>query len=138
MKNMIFFMMVVLMGCTEVENVSSECIPSEAIGQNTTKAQDEALLQKVYGEILKLSESVKCEDDANWRFTPIGEKACGGPNSYIAYHNRIDTECFLKKVEYYTSQTKLFNSKHGVVSDCMLVSPPNSIKCDNNKPVFVY
>jgi hypothetical protein len=38
-----------------------------------------ASLEKMHVEILSLSTSKQCENSADWAFTSIGSKACGGP-----------------------------------------------------------
>ena len=40
---------------------------------------------------LRAVDTVDCVDDSQWEFTAIGSKACGGPQSYLAYPLSIDT-----------------------------------------------
>jgi hypothetical protein len=55
-------------------------------------------------------QSVNNENPADWNFTPIGSKACGGPTGFIAYSLKLNTTDFLDKVEKYTPK-KEFNNK---------------------------
>ena len=88
-------------------------------------------------EIIRLSESVPCTDASEWKFTPMGSKACGGPARYIAYHQSIERN-FLDLVERFTALQKAYNEQNNVLSDCMLVGPPRTIQCEGNKAVLIY
>ena len=88
-------------------------------------------------EIIELSESIPCTNASEWKFTPMGSKACGGPTRYIAYHQSIEKR-FLDLVQSFTAIQKAYNEKNNVVSDCMLVGLPKSIQCEGNKAVLVY
>lgn len=88
-------------------------------------------------EIIRLSESVACTNASEWKFTPMGSKACGGPARYIAYHQSIERN-FLDLVERFTALQKAYNEQNNVLSDCLLVGPPRTIQCEANKAVLVY
>ncbi|MBM3426773.1 MAG: hypothetical protein FJX97_07255 [Bacteroidetes bacterium] len=88
-------------------------------------------------EIIRLSESVACTNASEWKFTPMGSKACGGPARYIAYHQSIERN-FLDLVERFTAAQKAYNETNNVLSDCLLVGPPRTIQCEANKAVLVY
>lgn len=94
-------------------------------------------LLKQQTEIIQLSESVNCTNASEWKFTPMGSKACGGPARYIAYHQSVERE-FLDLVERFTELQKAYNEQNNAVSDCMLVGPPRTIQCEGNKAVLLY
>jgi len=118
-------------GCdyiTEVEMTISNA--------NTTFEEDLATLQQMRSDIQTIAESEPCLYAANWSFTAIGSKACGGPQGYIAYSNNIDVASFLNQVETYTLAEQEFNIKWGIISTCDLALMPNGISCVNSKAVF--
>ena len=88
-------------------------------------------------EIIRLAESVPCTNASEWKFTPMGNKACGGPARYIAYHQSVERE-LLDLVEQFTIAQKAYNETNNVLSDCLLVGPPRTIQCEANKAVLVY
>ncbi len=88
-------------------------------------------------EIIRLSESVPCTNGSEWKFTPMGSKACGGPARYLAYHQSVERE-LLDLVERFTALQKAYNEQNNVLSDCMLVGPPRTIQCEGNKAVLIY
>lgn len=93
-------------------------------------------LEALEREITVLSESVSCINSSEWKFTPMGSKACGGPMKYIAYHQSVEAD-FLKLVEQFTLQQELYNQQNNVISDCALVVPPRNIICEGAKAYLV-
>lgn len=123
MKNLFWIFLFLL-------TVSFSCEDSE----NIMTSQDLIELER---EVIALSESVACTNSAEWKFTPMGSKACGGPVRYIAYHQSVEKK-FLELVDQYTFQQQEYNRKNNVISDCMLVAPPKSITCEGGKAILVY
>ncbi len=121
----------------KTDTIKLSCEPQSTISNTSTKDADTKLLEQLLVEIKNEANSKICNDSKNWQIVELGQKACGGPAAYIAYSEEIDVDCFLKKVEFYTKQTKIFNQKYSIVSDCMLLIKPAGIKCENGKPVFV-
>lgn len=105
---------------------------------NSSKEADINKLEALMTEIKGLSEQVKCENEADWKFRPIGSKACGGPTGYITYSSKIDTNAFIQKVNQYTADQHSFNEKWGVISDCSLAAKPKKVICENEKPKLLY
>lgn len=95
-------------------------------------------LQALYREIDSIAGLYVCDDVEEWQFTAIGDKPCGGPTGYIAFSSRLDTASFLNKVETYTNLQREYNLKWDVVSDCMYVTSPSRIICEDGKPKLVW
>ncbi len=94
-------------------------------------------LRSAQAEIILLAESGPCTNASEWKFTPMGNKACGGPARYIAYHQSVERE-ILDLVNRFTALQKAYNEKNNVISDCLLVGPPRTIQCEANKAILVY
>ncbi|MEJ5992931.1 hypothetical protein WG904_00780 [Pedobacter sp. Du54] len=105
---------------------------------SSSKQKDLEELANLKKDIDEWSSKVECTNAADWKFTPLGDKACGGPTGYVAYSTKIDEAEFLKKVKDYTDKQKAFNLKWDMVSDCMFMVPPKSIECVDGKPKLVY
>lgn len=103
-------------------------------GNLTVQESDEMNVLKA--EITAMANSEKCTDPADWKTVGLGVKACGGPVSYVAYSNKIDETAFLEMVELYNQRSTDYNKKYNLVSDCMLVTQPENIVCENDRPVF--
>lgn len=106
--------------------------PADENSQKYDQAQLDKMRASIESEILK----EKCTDVANWTFSPIGAKACGGPQSYIAYPKDRESD-MLPKINEYTEKVKAFNQKYGITSDCMMVNEPSGIKCNNGKAELI-
>lgn len=104
----------------------------------TSKEQDEQKLRALYQEIETLAGQFTCENANEWTFVSLGAKGCGGSIGYIAYSTKINENDFLKKVNAYTDQQKVYNIKWNIMSDCLLVAEPKGVECNNGKPKFVY
>ena len=104
----------------------------------TTQEQEMQQLEKMYTEISLLSVSQECNNSADWDYTAIGSKACGGPTGFIAYSLKINTAAFLEKVKSYTNAQKEFNEKWNISSTCEVPPAPISIKCENGKARLIY
>lgn len=119
---MLFLSVLWFTGCSLLENDSENYKLEE--------------IEVLYNEIVTLSESVPCNNSAEWKITPMGSKACGGPTRYIAYHQSVESR-FVDLVAQYTKLQAEYNRKNNIVSDCALVAEPKGIVCENGKPVFI-
>ncbi|MBW4360128.1 hypothetical protein [Flavobacterium taihuense] len=107
---------------------------------SSTKETETQNMTKMYDEIISTSmvNTNPCTNPAEWSFTTIGSKACGGSSGYIAYSLKINVTEFLKKVENYTKAEDAYNKKWGVISTCDIILPPTRVDCVNGKPTLVY
>ncbi|WP_297985606.1 hypothetical protein [uncultured Chryseobacterium sp.] len=104
--------------------------------KNNSQEKDNEDLSKLRAEIDDLINAQTCTNAEDWRISPIGSKACGGPASYLAYPKDKEDD-ILPKIQKYTRQQSAFNQKYGIVSDCMMVMPPSGVKCENGKAVLI-
>ena len=103
------------------------------------KDHTEQELKELYSEITEEISKVNCTDPKDWKFTAIGAKPCGGPSHYIAYPLiNINTDELLDQINYYSLAEKQYNRTHNVVSDCSVVSPPKTVRCQDGKAVLGY
>ncbi len=93
-------------------------------------------IEELHTEIIALSESVSCTNSAEWKFTPMGSKACGGPLRHIAYHQSVEVD-FLDLVDQYTTLQAEYNRKYNIISDCSLLIAPRGVICEGGKPIFI-
>lgn len=110
---------------------------SEKTENNFTQQQDSEDLTQIRAEIDSLIENTVCTNPSEWRISPIGAKACGGPASYLAYPIENEEEV-LPLIQRYTELNSAFNKKYNIMSDCMLVTPPSGIDCSDGKAILKY
>lgn len=109
---------------------------SERPADENSQKYDQAQLDKIKASIETEISKEKCTNVNEWTFAPMGAKACGGPQLYIAYPKNQEAT-ILPKINDYTEKVKAFNQKYNIMSDCMMIMPPTSIKCVNGKPELV-
>lgn len=136
----LFFAILMSVSCKTAQNNDPSTLPkdiSERPADENSQKYDEAQLDKLKASIESLIAKEKCTNAAEWAFSPIGSKACGGPVSYIAYPKKSEAT-ILPKIEEYTKKMSEYNKKYSIVSDCMMAAEPVSIKCVKEKAVLVY
>jgi len=106
--------------------------PKDESSQKYEQAQLDQLRASIESEVTK----EKCTGAGEWAFAPMGAKACGGPQLYIAYPKKMETT-ILERINDYTEKVKAFNQKYGVISDCMMVNEPTGVKCINGKAELI-
>lgn len=121
--------------CSSTKNANTN-LPkdiSERPADENSQKYDQAALDKLKASIESEISKEKCTDANEWTFAPMGAKACGGPQSYIAYPKKMEAT-ILVKINDYTEKVKAFNQKYNITSDCMMVMPPAAIRCNDGKP----
>lgn len=109
---------------------------SERPADEDSQKYEQAQLDKIKASIESEASKEKCTDASEWTFAPMGAKACGGPQQYIAYPKKIEAT-LLPRIEDYTQKVKTFNEKYNITSDCMMIMPPTSIKCIAGKATLI-
>ncbi|MGZ5274111.1 MAG: hypothetical protein ACXWCA_07340 [Kaistella sp.] len=103
---------------------------------NMSQQEDQQELSALIKDIDAIIATEPCADPAEWKFSAIGAKPCGGPSSYIAYPVKLEDE-LLPRIEQFTAMQSAFNKKYNLMSDCAMVMPPSEIRCENGKAVLV-
>ncbi len=127
-----------LVSCNTSKNINTN-LPkdiSERPADEDSQKYEQAQLDKLKASIESEASREKCTSASEWTFAPMGAKACGGPQQYIAYPKKIETT-ILPRIEEYTQKVKAFNEKYNIISDCMMVMPPTSVKCINGKAQLI-
>jgi hypothetical protein len=90
----------------------------------TAGAQDGAALAAAVRDLVG---TAACTDDAQCRTLPYGAKACGGPQSWLAWSTLVSDEAALRKAaERFASWRREDLRASGTVSDCLLVADPGA------------
>tara|TARA_R110002049_G_scaffold285400_1_gene466265 strand:- start:13088 stop:13486 length:399 start_codon:yes stop_codon:yes gene_type:complete len=103
-----------------------------------TQETERAELNILKSDIETLANTSVCNESTECKYLAFGNKPCGGPWSYLIYSTSIDEEKLQDLVKEYNEKESAFNAKWGVFSDCAFVSPPSSVKCENNTCVAIY
>ncbi|MDX5586005.1 MAG: hypothetical protein QNK20_14015 [Aureibaculum sp.] len=113
------------------------CSLEGATGQEQQEL-DLKVLSNLGDDINVLIESSVCTDETECAFIAFGTKPCGGPWGYLVYSNSIDTDELIEKVERFNQLQNTYNLRYNIISDCSVVSPPDTLICEDNKCKAVY
>ncbi|PKF74408.1 hypothetical protein [Chryseobacterium sp. PMSZPI] len=123
-----------LVSCNSTKNANNNLpidIADRPIDEDSQK-YDQAQIDKLKASIESEVSGEKCNNASEWTFAPMGIKSCGGPQLYIAYPKKIEAT-ILPRINEYTDKVRVFNEKYNIMSDCVMVMPPTSLKCVNGK-----
>lgn len=79
-------------------------------------------------QIRALIGSAACSDASQCRTLPIGARACGGPEGYLAYSTSSSPEPeLLALAERHKQERADFHAKSGVMSNCRFMPDPGAV-----------
>lgn len=94
-----------------------------APAQAPAPKQDDLLAQ-----IRALIGNASCTDGSQCRTLPIGARACGGPEGYLAYSTSSAPEAELKALaERHKQERADFHAKSGIMSNCRFMPDPGAV-----------
>ncbi len=125
MKYLLVFLTFLAIDCSNADDIVSQEVEKKA-------------LETLAKEIKTLADASICSSEFTCDYVGFGSKPCGGNWEYLVYSNSIDVVDFLAKVKTYNELEKKYNAKYSIMSDCMAVSPPNKIICENGKCKAIY
>ena len=80
-------------------------------------------------QIKDLVAETGCTENSQCSYMAYGSKACGGPQGYLVFSSEVDTVKLKNLVANYTAAEAAYNEQNGIVSDCSVVTPPQTIGC---------
>ncbi|MGY5798283.1 hypothetical protein [Rheinheimera faecalis] len=105
---------------TPVQPQKSELVAPAAAP--TTAMQWRQLLQQEKAKIIKLVGEAKADTAKQCRLLALGQKACGGPESYLAYSISETDEKLLKQHAFmYKQLQQQMQAQSGLLSNCAVV-----------------
>lgn len=108
--------------CSGVAGSSSEA-PAPAPVKAAPPAASAGLMQQIQSEI----GDAACDSSAQCKTVAIGHKACGGPESYLAWSTkRSDGAKIARLAADHAAERKAQNTKSGMMSTCSLVIDPGA------------
>ena len=69
-----------------------------------------------------------CTDSGQCRTLPVGARACGGPEGYLAYSTAGGKEATLRALaEQHPQEARAANAKSGMISTCRFMPDPGAV-----------
>jgi hypothetical protein len=86
---------------------------------------DEAMIERLRREAKALAHVAGCTAADQCALLPLGQRACGGPEEYIAYCPRTtDVPALKRKADELARAERAYNTKNGLASSCEMRQPP--------------
>ncbi|TVZ26170.1 hypothetical protein JM83_1123 [Gillisia sp. Hel_I_86] len=114
-------------------------IVSAASCQNTDEAQNVSLqdLEQQLEALQAFVDQSNCTQNSQCSYIAYGTKACGGPKGYLVFSTNVDMDQLKVMVAKYSKAEATYNKQNGIISDCSIPAPPQSIKCSDGKCIAV-
>lgn len=107
------------------------CAAADAPVAQAAAVDTAALYRQIRDEV----GDARCSTNEQCRSTPLGHKACGGPEGYLAWSTLASNEKRLTDLlGQYNAARKLESQQPGRVSDCSMVQDPGA-RCEANRCV---
>lgn len=104
--------------------------------QQVTSDEARYLLDLQKAAIYNYVAEFSCTEDGSCLTMPLGAKPCGGPWEYLVYPSSVNEAELEKMVSDYFEAESAYNLAYGIISDCSVASPPDSIYCSADKCVW--
>jgi hypothetical protein len=117
MRTFAFLSLALLAACAAHGGAQTEPPSAAPAAPNDTLARIQALIG-----------TPSCTEDSQCRSLPIGQRACGGPERYLAYSTARGSEAELQALgAIYQAERRKANNEAGRVSDCRVVPDPGAV-----------
>ena len=102
--------------------------PAHETAQATAQETAQERLQRLEREARALARVDGCTSGGECRAAPVGDRACGGPRTYIVYCARTtDSVALYRKLDELAEAERAYNQQQGVASTCEFRMPPRLV-----------
>jgi len=92
---------------------------------STNRAASEGRVRELEQQARAIARTDGCDEASQCATAPVGAKACGGPRTYLVYcRATTDEAALMRALDALKAAEEAYNREAGIVSDCMLVTPP--------------
>jgi hypothetical protein len=119
MRTLLFLL---LAGCTACTTVAA---PQSAPQSRTTSGQGQS---DTLARIRALVATPACSSDSQCHTLPLGHRACGGPESYLAWSSAKTSQPELEALgERYKEERRAADAAAGMQSTCQFMPDPGAV-----------
>jgi hypothetical protein len=102
--------------------------PASETGQATAQETAQERIQRLEREARALARVDGCTSGGECRAAPVGDRACGGPRTYIVYCARTtDSVALYRKLDELAEAERAYNQQQGMASTCEFRMPPRLV-----------
>ncbi len=97
-------------------------------GPGTPRETGLERVQRLEREARALAHADGCTSGGECRAAPVGDRACGGPRTYIVYCARTtDSVALYRKLDELAEAERAYNQQQGAASTCEFRLPPRLV-----------
>jgi hypothetical protein len=97
-------------------------------GQSGPQEAGQERVQRLEREARALAHADGCTSGGECRAAPVGDRACGGPRTYIVYCARTtDSVALYRKLDKLAEAEREYNRQQGLASTCEFRLPPRLV-----------
>jgi hypothetical protein len=97
-------------------------------GQATAPETAQERIQRLEHEARALARVDGCTSGGECRAAPVGDRACGGPRTYVVYCARTtDSVALYQKLDELAEAERTYNQQQGAASTCEIRMPPRLV-----------
>jgi hypothetical protein len=102
--------------------------PAQETGQAAAQETPQEGIQRLEHEARALARADGCTSGGECRAAPVGDRACGGPRTYIVYCARTtDSVALYRKLDELAAAERAYNQQQGGASTCEFRMPPRLV-----------
>lgn len=117
--------LVFLLGCAACTTQAQDPLRPRTPSPNAPSATAPS---DTLGSLRALAGDAACSDSAQCRTLPLGARACGGPEAYMAYSTAKGSEAQLRSLaERYQAERRAANKASGMMSTCQFMPDPGAV-----------
>lgn len=117
--------LVFLLGCAACTTQAQDPLRQRAPSPNAPSATAPS---DTLGSLRALVGDAACSDSAQCRTLPLGARACGGPEAYLAYSTAKGSKAQLRSLaERYQAERRAANKASGMISTCQFMPDPGAV-----------
>ena len=124
-------LLLLLLGCAACTSQAHDPGRTTAPAAPTTPAVHAApgaSGQDTLSRIRALIGKATCSDNSQCRTLPVGARACGGPETYLAYSAAGGQDAALRALaERYQKERQAQNAASGMISTCVFMPDPGAV-----------
>ncbi|MEP6731037.1 MAG: hypothetical protein ABJE10_10390 [bacterium] len=119
-----------LSACATSKSSTGDTADNSRSGAANNPSSDTAAARKQIAQLeadaRALVKTSGCTSAGQCRSAPLGEKACGGPRTYLVYcAATTDSSALLRKLSELSTAEKNYNKNAGMMSTCEFREPPH-------------
>lgn len=125
---------------TEIKESKEASLPIQQDG----KKLDTSDIKNHKQSLENIVADKSCDNDIQCKIIAVGDRACGGPSSYLVYSTRSADEAQVKQLaEQITTLERAYNMQNQMMSICQhLIEPATQcvenkcVKLENSRPTY--